>query len=154
MNVNKPFTLQPLMNLAQRQNESATRKLGELSRMQQGEEQKLETLREYRKDYQKRLQEATQNGMDPMSLRNFQQFIDKLDEAIRHQTVLVERSQASTQVGRNEFDTSLRKLKSFDTLQQRHMEAQKQLAGKQEQKMLDEHTGRFVARNMIEKQDK
>lgn len=145
----KPFSLQPLMNLAQHQNDSAIRNLGQLNKQQQSAQQKLDTLLEYRKDYQTRLQEATLSGMNPADLRNFQQFINKLDEAIGQQLKAVELSKASTQVGRGEFDTTQRKLKSFDTLQQRHIEAQTRIAVKYEQKTLDEHTGRLAACKMI-----
>lgn len=144
----KPFSLQPLLNLAQHQNDSATRKLGQLNKQQQGAQQNLDTLQEYRKDYQTRLQEATRNGMNPADLRNFQQFINKIDEAISLQLKLVEQSKASTQIGRNEFNTTQRKLKSFDMLQQRHIEEQKKIAEKSEQKTLDEHTGRMTAYKM------
>lgn len=144
----KTFTLEPLIKLTQHQNESATRKLGQLNQAQQSAQQKLDTLMEYRKDYQNRLQEATQNGMDPAQLRNFQHFINKLDEAINQQRKVVEQSKISTQIGRTEFDTTQRKLKSFDALQQRHFEAQRKIAEKAEQKMLDEHTGRMAAYKM------
>ena len=152
----KSFSLQPLMKLAQHQNDSATRNLGQLNKQQLGVQQNLDTLLDYRKDYQNRLQEATRNGMSQADLRNFQQFIDKLDEAISQQLKLVEQSKASTQIGRNEFDATRRKLKSFDTLQQRHTEEQKKVAEKSEQKALDEHTGRMAAYKMnhVEDQDK
>ncbi|MDD2686432.1 MAG: flagellar export protein FliJ [Gallionella sp.] len=149
----KPFSLQPLMHLAQHQNDAATRKLGELTRQQQTAEQKLETLREYRKEYQTRMQEASGNGLDQANLRNFQQFIDKLDMAITQQAKAVEQSKNLTQIGRGEFDTTQRKLKSFDTLQQRHLQLERQDAEKTEQKNLDEHTGRLAARSMIDKQE-
>ena len=149
----KPFSLQPLLNLAQHRNDSATRKLGQLNQQQQSAQQKLDTLLEYRKDYQTRLQEASQNGMDQSEMRNFQQFINKLDEAINQQARMVEHSKISTQVGRNEFDTTQRKLKSFDTLQQRHIEEQKKAAKQSEQKALDEHTGRITAYKMMNTED-
>jgi len=149
----KSFSLQPLMNLAQHRNDSATRKLGQLNQQQQNAQQKLDTLLEYRKDYQTRLQEVSRNGMDQAELRNFQQFINKLDEAINQQTRLVEHSKISTQAGRNEFDTTQCKLKSFDTLQQRHIEEQKKVVKQSEQKALDEHTGRFVAYRMMNAED-
>lgn len=141
----KPFSLQPLINLTQHQNETATRKLGQLNRQEQSAQQKLDTLMGYRRDYQNRLQEASQNGLDHMQLRNFQHFINKLDEAISQQRKAVEQSKVSTQMGRAEFDTTQRKLKSFDTLQQRHIDTQKKLAEKSEQKVLDEHTSRMSA---------
>lgn len=144
----KPFTLQPLIDLTQHQHETATRKLGQLNQLQQSAQQKLDTLLEYRKDYQNRLQEAAQSGMDPVQLRNFQNFINKLDEAISQQRKALEQSKVSAQIGRAEFDTTQRKLKSFDTLHQRHVEMQRKIAEKSEQKMLDEHTGRMAAYKM------
>lgn len=149
----KPFPLQPLRDLAQHQKDSATLKLGQLNQQQQSAQQKLEILQEYRRDYQARLQQAAQSGMDPAELRNFQQFINKLDEAIRQQLQLVEQSKLSTQKGRSEFDSTQRKLKSFDTLQQRHMEQQNKLAEKSEQKAQDEHTGRLAAYKMLNEQE-
>jgi flagellar FliJ protein len=149
----KPFSLQTLMNLAQHQNDSATRKLGQLNKQQQSAQQQLETLRQYRMDYQTRLQESTQDGMDHAELRNFQEFINKLDEAIAQQIHAVEQSKISTQAGRGEFDSTRRKLKSFGTLQQRHTDEQKKIAEKSEQKSLDEHNGRFAARKMLSTED-
>ncbi|HUV99443.1 MAG TPA: flagellar export protein FliJ [Gallionella sp.] len=140
----KPFTLQPLINLAQHQNDSATRKLGQLNKQQLSAQSKLDMLQQYRKDYQARLQAATQNGINPAELRNFQEFMSKLDEAISQQLKLVGQSRLSTQAGRGEFNTAQRKLKSFEVLQQRHTETQNIAAAKSEQTALDEHTGRFA----------
>lgn len=149
----KPFSLQPLINLAKHQNDTATHKLGQLNKQQHNAQSKLEMLQQYRKDYQARMQESTKNGINPAELRNFQEFINKLDEAINQQLKLVGQSQISTQVGRGEFNTAQRKLKSFDTLRQRHAETQKKVAEKSEQIALDEHTGRFVTYKAMNAED-
>ena len=145
----KPFHLQPLLNLAQIKNESATRKLGQLNKQQHDTQAQLDVLQQYRKDYQARLQESSQNAMDPALLRNFQEFINKLDLAIAQQIKAVEQSKLSTQMGRGEFAGTQRKLKSFDTLQQRHIETQNKVEAKQEQKAMDEHTSRSAAYKML-----
>jgi flagellar protein FliJ len=149
----KPFSFQPLISLAQHRKDSATQKLGQLNRQQHNAQSKLEMLQQYRKDYQARLQESAQNGINPAELRNFHEFIGKLDEAISQQLKLVGQSIASTQAGRGEFDAAQRKLKSFDTLQQRHLETQKKAAEKTEQKALDEHTGRAANYKAINAED-
>jgi flagellar FliJ protein len=149
----KPFSLQPLIGLAQHQNDAATRKLGQLNKQQQSAQSKLEMLRQYRRDYQVRLQESTQNGINPAELRNFQEFINKLDEAISQQLKQVAHSKASTQAGRSEFDTTQRKLKSFDTLKQRYTETQRIAANKFEQTALDEHTSRTASYKAINSED-
>ncbi|OGS90554.1 MAG: flagellar export protein FliJ [Gallionellales bacterium GWA2_60_18] len=151
--MSKPFHLQAVMNLAEHRNEEATRKLGQLNRKQQSAQEKLDMLREYRKDYQAKLQESIRNGMTPAELRNFEQFIGKIDEAISQQIMAVEHSKTSAKNGRDEFDATRRKLQSFDKLQQRHLEAQKKIAAKSEQKTLDEHAGRLGARKMKDNED-
>lgn len=149
----KPFSLATLMNLAEHHNESAIRKLGQLNLLQQSAQQKLNTLQEFRSDYQSQMQKGIQEGMSPIELRNFQQFIYKLDEAIAQQRQQLEKSQASTQLGRDEFDITRRKLKSLDTLRQRHVETQRKIAEKAEQRALDEHSGRAAARRMSEHEE-
>ena len=141
----KTFSLQPLVQLAQQQNEAATRKFGLFVQQHQAAQEKLETLLQYRKDYQTRFQTAEQNGMNQSELRNFQDFLSRLDEAVAQQRNAVERAGTVLQIGRNELQAAQRKMKSFDTLAQRHIENENKLAGKIEQRQQDEHTGRFAA---------
>lgn len=148
--MSRPFPLATLMNLAEHHNESAIRKLGLLNQQQLGVQQQLDTLLEFRRSYQTQMQEGVQEGMSPIELRNFQEFIYKLDDAIAQQRKQLEKSQASTQQGRDEFDVTRRKLKSLDMLRQRHIESQRKIAEKAEQKAQDEHTGRAAARRMTE----
>lgn len=150
----KKFPLQPLLNLAQTKNDEASRRLGQLNQQESDTKKQLEQLQQYRRDYQARMQQASQEGMDPVLLRNFQQFIYKLDAAIAQQIKAVEQSQRSTQMGRNEFNSAMRKLKSFDTLQQRHLEAEQKIEAKQELRASDEHTGRSVAYKMRDEENK
>lgn len=145
----KPFPLQPLLNLAQTRNEEATRRLGELNKHQHDMQTQLETLLQYRRDYQARMQATSQEGTNPALLRNFQEFIFKLDSAIAQQIKAVEQSTFSMQIGRGEFTNTLRKLKSFDTLQQRHVETEQKIEAKQEQRASDEHTSRVSAYKML-----
>ncbi len=141
------------MNLARHQNESAILNLGQLNQRQQSAQQKLDALLAFRKHYQSQMQAISLSGMDQAALRNFQQFIDTLDAAINLQLKAVGLSKALTQAGRSEFNTAQRKLKSFDTLQQRHLETQNKVAAKSEQKMLDEHTGRIFSRKLLDEEN-
>ena len=152
--MSKPFPLQPLLNLAQTRNEEATRRLGQLNKQQHDTQAQLELLQQYRRDYQTRMQSASQEGMDPVALRNFQEFIFKLDAAIAQQIKVVEQSKFSTQMGRGEFTSTQRKLKSFDTLQQRHLQTEQKIEAKQDQRTTDEHTGRVTAYKMLNKENR
>jgi flagellar protein FliJ len=147
--MSKTFSLQPLVNLAHQKNKVATSKLGQLNLQHQAAQNKLDTLLQYRRDYQTRFQEAAQNGMDQTGLRNFQDFINRLDDAISQQRANIEKAIHSVQVGRTEMKDAQRNMKSFDTLVQRHVETERKLEIKSEQRLQDEHTGQFVAYKSI-----
>lgn len=144
------FKLQPLVDLAQQQNEAATKKFGQLNQQQQAAQAKLDMLQQYRRDYQDRFQSAAQNGMDQTDMRNFQDFLYRLDEAIRQQRALLEQIQQSVQAGRTELVNAQRKVKSFDALAQRHIEAEKKLENKLEQRTQDEFNARHAAYRMMQ----
>jgi len=139
------FSLQPLVHLAQQKSDAAIKKLGMLNRNQQAAQSKLEMLQQYRKDYQEKMQQAEKNGMGLQDLRNFQDFIYRLDDAITQQSAVVAQAQISVQTGRSELSEAQRRMKSFDTLAHRHAEAEKKLETKIEQRMQDEHSGRHAA---------
>jgi len=141
----KLFSMQPLVHLAHQKNDDATRKFGQIIQQQQAAQTKLHTLEQYREDYQTRLQQAVKNGITQISLRNFQDFIRRLDEAVAQQRNVIEQIRLSMNAGRNELANSQRKMKSFDTLAQRHLESEKKLEEKLEQRQQDEHTGRHSA---------
>jgi flagellar protein FliJ len=147
----KPFSLQPLVHLAQQKNDAATKKLGQLNQQHQTAQEKLDALQQYRRDYQVKFQEEAKNGMAPADMKNFQDFIGRLDQAIQQQTAVIEKTRAGVQNGRSELMDTTRKMKSFDTLAQRHADAEKKLEAKNEQRIQDEHTGRFTAYRTAEK---
>ncbi len=154
MNKSKTFSLQPLVNLAHQMNDAATKRFGHLNQQQQAAQTKLDALLQYRKDYQIRFQEAVRNGMNQADLRNFQDFIQRLDEAIAQQRTANEQALNSVKAGRDELQDTQRKLKSFDTLEQRHVEKERKLTARSEQRQQDEHTGRHAILKATAQKDK
>jgi flagellar protein FliJ len=151
--MSKIFSMQPLVHLAHQQNDDATRKFGQLIQQQQAAQTKLNTLEQYREDYQMRLQQEIQNGINQINLRNFQNFIRRLDEAVTQQLNVLEQISRAIQAGRSELENTQRKMRSFDTLAQRHIEKEKKLEGKLEQRQQDEHSGRHSARKVMAAKD-
>jgi flagellar FliJ protein len=151
--MSKIFSMQPLVHLAHQQNEDASRKFGQLIQQQQAAQTKLSTLEQYREDYQMRLQQDIQNGINQINLRNFQNFIRRLDEAVTQQRNVLEQFSRAMQTGRSELENAQRKMRSFDTLAQRHIEKERKLEGKLEQRQQDEHTGRHSARKVMAAKD-
>jgi flagellar FliJ protein len=149
----KPFSLQPLLHLAQQKNDAAIKYLGKLNQQQHAALTKLATLQQFRKDYQGKFQEAAKIGMATADLRNFQDFIYRLDQAIKQQESVLELATHSANAGQVEMIESKRKMQSFETLAKRHIEAEKIREAKIEQKDQDEHSGRFAAFKAEEKQN-
>ncbi len=148
----KPFTLAPLVDLAHQKNDAATRNLGKLNQQQQNALAKMAALQQYRRDYSAQFAEAARQGMTPIDMQNFQRFIERLDQAIRQQQDEIERARTSVQKGRNELMDTTRKMKSFDTLAQRHAENEMKLEAKADQRQQDEQSGRFSAMHRADKQ--
>jgi len=146
----KPFPLQPLLHITRQKNEAAIQNLGKLNRQHQSAQVKLETLQQFRRDYQEKFQNAAQNGLAPVDLRNFQDFIYRLDQAIAQQNNVIINSGMSVNTGQLALKEAKRKMQSFDTLAKRHHHEEQKIEAKIEQKMQDEHAGRFAANKAAE----
>ena len=149
----KPFHLQPLVHLAHQKSDAAARKFGLLNQQQQAAQAKLDTLLQYHKDYVTRFEQVLQSGISQADMRNFQDFIKRLDEAVAQQREVIEQAHRSVQAGRGELEQSQRKMKSFDTLADRHQKSSKQQEEKAEQRLQDEHSGRAAAVKAATAQD-
>ena len=138
--VKKPFSLQPVRDLAQRQSDDAAAALGRLRGDEQKSRQTLEALQEYRNEYRARFEQALMNGISPGELNNYRAFLAKLDRAVEEQQSLVEQSQARSQSGLQQWQAQSRKVKSFDVLAAREDEKHRRDLSRHEQRVLDEHT--------------
>jgi flagellar FliJ protein len=138
--VKKPFSLQPIRELAQRQSDDAAATLGRLRGAEHKTRQTLEALREYRDEYQARFEQALMNGISPGELNNYRAFLAKLDRAVEEQQSLVEQSEARSENGLQQWQAQSRKVKSFDVLAEREDEKHRKEESRQEQRILDEYS--------------
>lgn len=138
----QPFSLQPLLELMQSRADEATRRLGQLIAAEQSARRQLEMLEQYRAEYAGRLLEASTKGLTPLALRNFQDFLARIDQAIAQQTAAVHHSEQETAHGQAHWKSQNKQLKAIDTLSQRHDEKERRREGKQEQKLQDEFSSR------------
>ncbi|MBS1189612.1 MAG: Flagellar FliJ [Rhodocyclaceae bacterium] len=141
----KPFNLQPLLDLMQTRADEKTRQLGQLIAAEQSAKSRLQLLEQYREEYSQKLREAIGQGLTPMALRNYQDFIARIDEAIEQQRLAVARSEQNTSAGQAEWQEQNRRLKAIDTLSQRHDARERYREGRQDQKQMDEFTARKYA---------
>ena len=148
--MNKPFPLQVLIDLAQARSDSVRRKLGQTNTNLQQAEERFTQLLNYRNEYHARYRQAVADGIGVEGLRNFQEFMDRLDTAIGQQRAHLAQWNARVVQTQRDFAAEQNNLKRFDTLKARHQAEQSLAAGRAEQREQDDwssksHTRRLVA---------
>jgi flagellar FliJ protein len=138
----QPFSLQPLLEIMQSRADEATRKLGQLIAAEQSQKSRLQMLEQYRAEYAQRMQEITAQGVTRLVLNNYQDFLARIDEAIRQQSIEVRNSENSTKAGQERWQAQNKQLKAIDTLSLRHDARERYRENKQEQKQQDEFSTR------------
>lgn len=141
----QPFSLQPLLEIMQNRTDEATRRLGQLIAAEQSAKSRLQMLEQYRDEYAQKLREAIAQGITQMALRNYQDFLGRIEEAISQQSMAVRNSENSTAAGQTHWKEQNKRLKAIDTLSQRHDTRERYRENKQEQKLLDEFSSRKYA---------
>jgi len=136
------FSLQPLLEIMQTRTDEATRKLGHLIAAEQNQRSRLQMLEQYREEYAQRLREVTAEGVTRIILRNYQDFLVRIDEAITQQRTAVEASERSTQAGKEHWQAQNKQLKAIDTLSLRHDARERYRENRLDQKLQDEYTSR------------
>jgi|SRR5579872_1364757 flagellar FliJ protein len=134
--------LDTLIELATAATDDAAKRLGNAIRMTDKAEKKLELLQKYRDEYSSRFQAKMAQGLSPMGYRNFQAFIDKLDEAIAGQQQVVKDAANGVVREKGMWQASERKRMSYDALATRAVKEEQRLDNKKDQKMNDEHAAR------------
>jgi flagellar FliJ protein len=134
--------LDTLIDLAMRETDEAAKRLGLAIRATEDTEKKLALLMQYRDEYAARFQANMARGLTAMGYRNFQLFMDKLDDAIAGQQQVVLQSKQRVQVEQTAWQQSERKRMSYDTLATRAHKEEQRKESKREQKMTDEQATR------------
>jgi flagellar FliJ protein len=134
--------LNTLIELATTEVDDAAVRLGRAVRAVEEAKQKMALLAGYRDDYAQRFQTTMANGFTPMAYRNFQGFMDKLDQAINGQQQLVRDAEWRVEQERGAWRESERKRISYDALATRARTAADQKSAKREQKQTDEQATR------------
>ena len=138
----KPFSLQTVHELMQIRADDATQRLARLIASERDAKDKLALLQQYRDEYAMRFRQAAQNGLSKSEWRNYQEFLNRIDEAIEVQRRTVASQVQHTATGQSQWREQRTKLKAFDTLSERHFASESALEGKLEQKKQDEFAAR------------
>jgi flagellar FliJ protein len=99
-------------------------------------------LIEYRQDYIKNLNNLMETGIGMEAYRNFQNFFNKLDQAVSGQQEVVEFTKCQVQIQRELWQESQRKKLSYEVLSKRSDKREQKIEQKMDQKMMDEFATR------------
>lgn len=136
--------LETLIELATKETDEATKRLGRAVRTSEEAQQKLVILEQYRDDYALRFQESLSSGLTAMSYRNFQLFIEKIDNAISGQQDVVRNAQQRVADARAAWQACERKRMSYGTLATRARQTAQLRESRRDQKQTDEHASRIT----------
>ena len=134
----KRFHLQPLIDLATDKSQSAAQELARFKQIWQDAENKLAQLKIFLDEYNQRQQQQSQVGFSISQLRDFQAFILKLELAIRAQAEEVERCRQRWLIAQEEWQARERDVNAYETLRQRHDDAERRTEERLDQRLQDE----------------
>jgi len=135
-------TLTTLIDLAEKLTDEAAAKLGAAIRQVDDLQNKLNLLKKYREDYSIKMQAELKAGRDMQHIRNFQQFMGKIDDAIHGQQQLVSDAQKRVAAEKLNWQENEKKRMSYTTLEDRAAKALLKKENKRDQLQSDEHGAR------------
>lgn len=136
------FRLKVVQDLAQQQSDTAATRLGVINAESVRAEQKLDMLLEYREEYRERFRSTMHRDVDSAGFKNFQQFLEKLDEAIEQQRGAFLTTRQAVLTGQREWQSKQIKVKAYDTLAMRHESVQSARMKRIDQRVTDEFAAR------------
>ncbi len=145
------FALERIQEITDHQTDAAAVKLANLNRELHEQEARLMLLFKYRTEYNERLHRAAAEGLDGAAMRNYQDFLQRLENAIMQQHAQVVEARTRAEHGRIEWQNSRRKSMTFDTLSRRFELHELRKEATREQKSQDElaqHSGSRHAKAM------
>ncbi len=132
----------PVHSLARNKEQRAAKRLGVSQQSVLAAEAKLSELLKYRQDYLEQFETAGQAGMSAGRLQEYQTFLARLNEAVRHQESLVRAGHADRQSKKDQWLRRRTRSKALGKVVERHVAAERKQQEKREQKETDEHAQR------------
>ncbi|WP_445005330.1 flagellar export protein FliJ [Halomonas mongoliensis] len=138
--------LDTLIELAQGSRDQAGQALASERQNEQQVAGQLEALHQYRLEYAQKLQQAMSEGIDPASMRNYQQFLDSLDAALARAQQALKAQQQRVSQRQAQWQQEQRRLSSYDTLTARRQQEQRRHEARQELRLNDDLVNGRLAR--------
>ena len=139
--------LLPVIEMAQTAEQEAACKLRQYKAALQQAQQQLQSLEQYRDDYQQQWISKGQVGVSGQWLMNYQRFLSQLEVAIEQQQKSLVWHENNVRSSQAVWQQTYARLEGLRKLVQRYREEAQKTADKQEQKLLDEMAQRLMMRS-------
>jgi flagellar protein FliJ len=134
--------LEPVQNLVEDAERRLAQSLANFERRVAQNEAKLAELERYRGEYEKQLAQRAAQGIAATDLRDYQAFLARLEEAIRQQHALTQRSCAERDVERKRWQETAIRAKALGHVVERWQSEERKSMERREQRDTDERAQR------------
>lgn len=138
--------LDTLIGLAQEARDQAIQSLADEQRSARQIADQLAALDAYRQEYAARLNAAMREGISPSSMRNYQQFLASLDDAMARAQRAMAAQQQRVGHSQQHWQQQQQRLASYDTLAQRRRTQRRREEQRREQRLSDDLVNSRLAR--------
>ena len=142
------FPLQPVMDLARNNVDAATARLGQAMQRLMDADRKLQTLLQYREEYQAKFRDSATSGIDTTHWRTFHLFLAKLDAGVEGARAQADAARETAKRAQADWQDQQRKLKAYGVLAERHEREQQIVTARREQRETDERTANAFSRSL------
>lgn len=140
-------TLHTLKGLAEKELENAAIYLGEMRNNCQNAQEQLDMLINYQHEYRNNLNQTLTQGLASNRWQNYQQFIQTLEKAINQHRQQLTLWHNKVEQALQFWREKKRRLRSWQTLEDRQLSATLLAANRLDQKRMDEFAQRASLRN-------
>jgi flagellar protein FliJ len=140
--MNRSKRMQPVQNLMEDTERRLARSLAGFEQRVQEAESKLQELERYLGEYQKQLAQRAGQGMGVLDLRDYQAFLARLNDAIRQQRGVVQRTCSERDAERKRWQEAVRRAKAIDYVVDQWQLEERKAGDRREQIEIDERAQR------------
>lgn len=128
----------PIQQLASDKERKAAAALGDALRVREEAERRLGELRQYHAEYMERFRATVAAGATAATFRDYQTFLDKLEQAIKEQQDVVNRAEAQCARSKDAWRDRHAHSKAMDNAVGRMKESERKAGEKKEQNEQDD----------------
>lgn len=134
--------LDTLLALSGREADAAAERLGRAMAQRSDAHQRLDMLNQLRDEYAQRMRNAAGSGLSFASYRNYQQFMQKIEQAIAGQQDIEAAASVRAEYAQQEWQARRHEGKTWELLRNRAQQVIDRKASVAERKLMDEFAAR------------